>query len=147
MSDSQIPRSFLQDKAGPDASQNWLASLHILIVDDDEINRKLLSYMLTHRVRTLTLIPSGAEALAIVQSGEVDLVIMDLRMPDMDGWEVIGAIRQMEKERARHIPIIATTANTSFSECAKALEAGADTCLNRPFSAGGLLSAMRPPDV
>lgn len=104
----------------------------ILVVDDDEFNIKLLNKMLTiegHAVRTAT---SGEEALASVAEQLPDLILLDIMMPGMNGFEVA---RQLKADsRARSIPIIMVTALEDNESRLKALETGAEDVLTKPVN-------------
>jgi len=104
----------------------------ILVVDDDEFNIKLLKKMLTiegHAVRTAA---SGEEALASVAEQLPDLVLLDIMMPGMNGFEVA---RQLKADsRARSIPIIMVTALEDRESRLKALETGAEDVLTKPVN-------------
>lgn len=104
----------------------------ILVVDDDEFNLKLLNRMLTiegHAVRTAA---SGKEALASVKEQLPDLVLLDVMMPDIDGFEVVSRLRA--DPRSRSIPIIMVTALEDCEANCQGLAAGADDVLTKPVS-------------
>lgn len=104
----------------------------ILVVDDDEFNLRLLSKMLSiegHAVRTAA---SGEEALASVKERLPDLVVLDVMMPGIDGFEVVRRLRA--DACTRPIPIIMITALEDSESRSKGLAAGADDVLSKPVS-------------
>ena len=117
----------------------------ILVVDDTPMNLKLAERVLEKfgfKVRKAT---SGIEALEIIGSEEfkeLNLVLMDVQMPDMDGLEATERIRAMEDSERSSIPIIAMTANAFESDVKKALDAGMDAHIPKPFKMENLISTI-----
>jgi HAMP domain-containing protein/CheY-like chemotaxis protein len=136
----------------PDEKQQMLDRLHrsdedlvgrtVLAVDDDVRNIFALSSVLErHGMRVLTAC-NGKEAVATLESTpDLAIVLMDLMMPDMDGYETIQAIRQ--KPALRRLPIVALTAKAMKGDREKCLEAGASDYLAKPVNTEQLLSALR----
>ncbi len=108
-------------------------SLRILVAEDNDINKKVIVHMLSHYGQNIVLASNGEEALALWKSGDFDLILMDIMMPDMDGYTVTAAIREYEKSTGQHIPIIAMTARALKGDDAKCLEAGMDAYLAKPI--------------
>ncbi|MFN8625493.1 MAG: response regulator [Candidatus Binatia bacterium] len=109
-----------------------MAPMRVLVVDDNLDSRRILVY----RLRRLGIVQiaeasNGAEALRIIRSDLPDLIMMDLKMPVMDGWEATRAIRLEFPER--HIPIMAITAQAMAGDERKALAAGCDDYLAKPI--------------
>lgn len=109
----------------------------LLIVEDDRTQQKVLGLLAEKYGFDMVIADTGAKALVELDSSEIkfDAVLMDIRMPDMDGYECTGLIRARELVSGRRIPIIAITAYASDSYKAKCLEAGADDYLSKPFDA------------
>jgi len=114
---------------GPAAAPK--TSARILIVEDHWANRKLIEAMLLQRGHTLDLVENGQEAVAITNTTEYDLVLMDCNMPIMDGWQATEKIRQRRGLNAS-VPIIAVTANAMKGDRDKCIEAGMDDYISKP---------------
>jgi CheY-like chemotaxis protein len=113
-----------------------------LLVDDDTRNIFALSSMLERRGMRVLTAANGSEAIRLVNSTpEVAIVLMDIMMPEMDGYQTIAAIR--ENPSFRRLPIIALTAKAMKGDREKSLEAGASEYLAKPVNTEQLLSAMR----
>src|SRR5687767_2862226 len=118
-------------EAAPQQSQHMYAPGLLLVVDDDETNRDVLSRRLRrqgHRVHTAS---SGRDALQVMRTMEFDVVLLDIMMPDMDGYEVLGHIKS--DERLQHIPVIMISALTELQSVVRCIEAGAEDYLAKPF--------------
>ncbi len=103
----------------------------ILVVDDIEANRDLLSRRLGREGHDVTVASGGVEALAMLQDGNFDLVLLDLMMPDMNGFEVLARIKA--DSRLRNVPVIMISALTEMDSVIRCIEAGAEDYLSKPF--------------
>jgi two-component system cell cycle response regulator DivK len=112
----------------------------VLIVEDNEMNRDVLSRRLVRRGYDVLLAVDGSHGLAMAQSAEPDLILMDLGLPEPDGWEC--ARRLKADATTRHIPIIALSAHAMVGDRQKALDAGCDEFDTKPIDFGGLLDKM-----
>ena len=109
----------------------------LLLVEDNEMNRDMLSRRLEKRGYTLTLAVDGGQGVALAKSGLPDLILMDMSLPVIDGWE---ATRQLKADSATQgIPVIALTAHAMESDRQKALEAGCDDFDTKPVDLARLL--------
>ena len=119
------------------------SNIRILAVDDEPDIRQLLRILLENRGYQVTEASSGEEALRSLRTDpSYDLILMDIMMPDMDGYEATRAIRLSEKVDAADIPIIALTAN-AFAEDAKAAhDAGMNAHLSKPLDFNKLKSIL-----
>ena len=107
----------------------------ILLVDDDELNRRMMSLLLSGEGYEFETASNGLEAVEAVQTGKFDFVLMDLQMPQMGGYEATAKIRAWEAETGhKHIPVFALTAMLFEGEKRKCLDAGMDDCLVKPFN-------------
>jgi two-component system sensor histidine kinase/response regulator len=88
---------------------------------------------------------NGREALAILEEEEFDLVLMDVQMPEMDGFEATAAIREREEATGRHIPIIAMTALAMKGDDKRCLQAGMDGYVAKPIQARSLFALIESP--
>ncbi|RYH06300.1 MAG: response regulator [Alphaproteobacteria bacterium] len=113
----------------------------ILVVDDIEVNLRLLEARLHAEYFEVITASSGAEALAICARETIDLVLLDVMMPDMDGYAVCRALRL--NSRTQHLPIVMITALDEASDRLKGLEAGADDFLTKPVRDLQLFSRVR----
>ncbi|MGH9546135.1 MAG: HAMP domain-containing protein [Terriglobales bacterium] len=123
-------------------SDDALVGKHVLVVDDDIRNIFALSSVLERRGMTVLTAGTGREAIAMLESTpEVAIVLMDIMMPEMDGYETMQAIRQ--NSSFWRLPIIALTAKAMKGDREKCLEAGASEYLAKPVNTEQLLSALR----
>jgi two-component system, cell cycle response regulator len=113
----------------------------ILVVDDMLANVKLLEARLSAEYFDVTTATSGREALIICERAECDIVLLDVMMPDMDGFEVCRRLKA--NPATHHIPVIMVTALDQISDRVKGLEAGADDFLTKPVSDVALIARVR----
>ncbi len=104
---------------------------HILIVDDDPLNRVVLDNTLSDEY-SISLCASGEEAVSYLESNTVDLIISDIRMPGMSGYDLLEKLK--EKQSTYSIPFIIISASNSYNDEAKGLEMGAMDYITKPFS-------------
>jgi len=117
--------------------------LRVLVVEDHPINRQILALMLERIPAHVTLAENGQEGVEAYQRQTFDVVLMDLRMPLMDGYEAMRRIRAIEAETgADHTPIIVISAHTRASDLDQARAAGADHHLGKPVHIPTLLGTM-----
>ncbi len=126
---------------GLGALDEVLRNKTVLIADDDVRNIFSLTKALEqHKVKVLTAM-DGKEALALASDNPVDIVLMDMMMPEMDGFEAITRIRK--NHRLRHLPIIAVTAKAMAGDREKCIQAGASDYISKPVDIDQLLSLLR----
>lgn len=116
-------------------------SLRILVVDDNEMNLKMVAAILSREGYEVTEAPDAARALKVVDSAIPDLAILDVMMPDMDGFELCRRLRHRPDTAA--IPIIILTALSELDERLKAFDAGADDFVAKPFQPQELLARVK----
>jgi signal transduction histidine kinase/DNA-binding response OmpR family regulator len=109
------------------------SSLKILLAEDNRVNQKLVVGLLEKRGHRITLADNGREALAALQKSAFDLVLMDIQMPEMDGFEATAAIRERERGTAKRQPIVALTAHAMKGDEQRCLDAGMDGYLTKPI--------------
>jgi CheY-like chemotaxis protein/HPt (histidine-containing phosphotransfer) domain-containing protein len=115
----------------------------ILLVEDNEINQQVAIELLRSGGYVCDVRSNGTEAVAAVKNFPYDLVLMDCQMPEMDGYEATGAIRQWEAgQKRRPLPIIALTANALSGDRQRCLEAGMTDYLKKPLSRRELLATL-----
>ncbi len=116
--------------------------LRVLVVEDSAVNRKLVTKLLEKRGHIVLQATSGKEAISIYESKPVDVILMDVSLPDTDGFEITQKIREMERRKDRHTPIIAMTAHAMKGDEEHCLEAGMDGYIAKPIKAGELLETV-----
>ena len=116
--------------------------LRVLLAEDNLVNQKLAVYMLEKRGHSVEVAGNGREALRLLRRQQFDLVLMDIQMPDLDGFEATAAIRAEEETTGAHIPIIAMTAHAMKGDMERCLEAGMDGYVSKPVQVGELFEAI-----
>jgi CheY-like chemotaxis protein len=116
-------------------TQNAGISLRILVAEDNAVNQKLVARLLEKRGHTVKIVGNGGEALESLERESYDLVLMDMQMPEMDGFEATGELRKREQQTGLHIPVIALTAHAMKGDRERCLEAGMDGYLSKPIFA------------
>ena len=108
--------------------------LEILLVEDNLVNQKIATRMLEKKGHSVTVASNGIKALEELDKRAFDLILMDVQMPEMDGYEATAEIRRREERDAAHVPIIAMTANAMAGDRERCLEAGMDGYVSKPIS-------------
>ena len=119
-----------------DVSEKSIKGLHILLAEDNELNMEIAEFMLQNEGAVVTKTWNGQEAVEIFEKSrpdEFDVILMDIMMPVMNGYEAAKMIRSMDREDAKTIPIIAMTANAFTEDRIKAKEAGMDEHISKPI--------------
>jgi signal transduction histidine kinase/DNA-binding response OmpR family regulator len=114
-------------------SQEPSASLRILLAEDNLVNQRLAVRLLEKRGHSVVVAGNGRETLQAFESGSFDLILMDLQMPEMDGFEATTSIREREKESGNRVPIVALTAHAMKGDREKCLAGGMDGYLTKPI--------------
>jgi CheY-like chemotaxis protein/HPt (histidine-containing phosphotransfer) domain-containing protein len=117
-------------------------SFKILVAEDNEFNAQLLEQLLVRRGHRVRLAGDGREALALAEEGVFDLLLLDLHMPELDGFQVVRAIRERERTAGGHLPIVALTARSRKEDRERCLAAGMDDFLAKPIQADVLWAAI-----
>ncbi len=118
-----------EESAGPEIP----VSLNILLAEDNLINQKVAVNLLQKKGHRVTVVENGRQALEMLEKEKFDLVLMDVQMPEMDGFEATRQIREREKLTGEHIPIVAMTAHAMKGDREKCLEAGMDGYVSKPL--------------
>ncbi len=119
------------------------ASLSILLAEDNAVNRQLALRLLQKQGHHVTCARDGAEALVLFDQVRFDLVLMDVEMPNLNGLEASAAIREREKTRGGHIPIVAMTACVMKGDEEMCLASGMDAYLSKPIRPEALANLIR----
>ncbi len=122
-----ITRYALQDAREP------AASLRVLLAEDNAVNQRLASRLLEKRGHSVVVAANGREALAALEKESFDLVLMDVQMPVMDGFEATAAIRKKEGAGGTHLQVVALTAHAMKGDREKCLAGGMDGYLSKPI--------------
>jgi CheY-like chemotaxis protein len=127
---------------GSELRSQSLRKLHVLVAEDNVINQKYALSVLEHEGYSVVVAGNGREALAALERESFDLVLMDIHMPDMDGFEATSSIRARERFTGKRTPIIAVTAHAMAGDRDKCLAAGMDGYVSKPLRKGELLEAI-----
>ena len=116
-------------------------ALRVLLVEDTPANQKVVNAILNKRGHQVSIAGNGRDAVDLMQREQFDVVLMDVQMPTMDGFQATEAIRRFEDERAE-IPIIAMTAHAMRGDRERCLEAGMDDYISKPIDAKQLIELI-----
>jgi CheY-like chemotaxis protein len=132
-----LPAEETQARPGVESSAESLAPqaglCRVLVVEDNAVNRKLAQRILEKRGFQVTLAVDGKQALLAAETDTFDLILMDIQMPEMDGFEATAAIRKREQLAQKHTPIIALTAHAMKEDRERCLSAGMDAYVTKPI--------------
>jgi signal transduction histidine kinase/DNA-binding response OmpR family regulator len=117
-------------------------ALRILVAEDNAVNRQLVTALLGKRGHTVVTVVNGREAVAALEGGVFDAVLMDVQMPEMDGLEATAAIRRSEAVTGTHVPIIGLTAHAMKGDREICLAAGMDEYLSKPINPKDLFALI-----
>ena len=131
-----------QDETQSLPQSNWRQGMKVLLAEDNAVNRTLATRLLQKHGHTVVVVENGRQALEALERETVDLVLMDVQMPEMDGLEATAAIREKEKKTGDHLPIIALTAHAMKGDREKCLAAGTDDYLTKPIRTADLFAAV-----
>jgi len=123
-------------------SQNTGKKLNVLLVEDIPVNQRVGMHILKKMGHTVTVANNGREALALLEIGNYDLILMDVHMPEMDGLEATLVIRAKEKETGDHMPIIALTARVLTGDKETCIEVGMDDYISKPITRDALANVL-----
>jgi PAS domain S-box-containing protein len=116
--------------------------IKILLTEDNKMNQKLITAILNKKNWTIAIANNGREALTRLEKETFDLVLMDIQMPVMDGFEATTRIRKMEQETGKHLPIVAITAHALKGDRERCIEAGMDEYVQKPIDAEKLYAVI-----
>jgi len=118
-------------------------NLRVLLAEDNPVNQRLALRLLEKRGYLVTVVRDGREALTAVEQGNFDVVLMDVEMPELDGFEATALIREQENATARHVKIIAMTAHAMKGDRERCLDAGMDGYVAKPIKAQELFQEIQ----
>jgi signal transduction histidine kinase/DNA-binding response OmpR family regulator len=116
--------------------------VHILLVEDNAVNQTLAVRILEKRGHSVTVAPDGQAAVEAFQAGGFELVLMDIQMPRMDGFEATAAIRKIEQLTGGHIPIVAMTAHALVGDRERCIASGMDGYVSKPIRTSELFATI-----
>jgi two-component system, sensor histidine kinase and response regulator len=116
--------------------------LHILVAEDNELSAQVLEQALVRQGHRVRLASNGREVLTLAEQGGFDLLLLDVHMPELDGFQVVRAIRERELTAGGHLPIIALTARSRKEDRERCLAAGMDDFQTKPIRPADLLAAI-----
>lgn len=119
-----------------------IKDLHVLVAEDNDINQKVMTFLLANYVATIDIVSDGRKLLQKLNEQEYDLILTDVQMPHLNGLQATKHIREVEHMNGGHIPIIALTAYALPGEREKCLKAGMDEFLCKPFDDEHLVILM-----
>lgn len=119
--------------------------MEILLVEDNVLNQKVVTFNLRKQNYNVTTASNGTEAISKIKNNTFDLVLMDIMLPEMDGFEITAEIRKHENKAGieKQVPIIALTANTLDNDRDKCIQAGMNEYLAKPFTAQELVAVIQ----
>jgi CheY-like chemotaxis protein len=124
------------------ALQEQRPSLSFLVAEDNAVNQRLISRLLEKRGHRVVLAQNGREALEALEKQPFHIVLMDLQMPEMDGFEATQRIREKEKASGAHLAIIALTAHAMKGDEERCLACGMDGYVTKPIKLDDLFSVL-----
>ena len=132
-------------KEPKNVSEKSIKGLHVLLAEDNELNMEIAEFVLQNEGAEVTKAWNGQEAVELFrksESGEFDVILMDIMMPVLNGYEAAKRIRSLDREDAKKIPIIAMTANAFTEDRIRAKEAGMDEHVAKPVDAELLVKVI-----
>ena len=137
-----IPTTAPDTVQEPAAVEQSLRRLKVLVAEDNRFNQQVIQRTLERRGHTVQVVPNGSETLVALEQSAFDLLLLDVNMPEMDGFEVIRTIREREKTSGNHLSVIALTALSGKRDRERCIEAGMDDFLAKPVRAAEVYAAL-----
>lgn len=117
-------------------------TLSVLVVEDTHANQQVVSVLLKKRGHSVTVAQNGREAVEKCRDDSFDVILMDIQMPIMDGYQATASIRQLDGDGSSRVPIVAMTAHAMRGDRERCLASGMDTYISKPIDAGELLEVI-----
>jgi PAS domain S-box-containing protein len=136
------PQNIKKDLVVAQSKKLKSKTIRVLVVEDNLINQKISSFSLKKAGMEVTLANNGQEAVELFKKQSFDVILMDIQMPVMDGYEATREIRKIEKSLNTYTPIIALTANAMQGDAEKCIAAGMDNYLSKPFKIDKLIGIL-----
>jgi CheY-like chemotaxis protein len=128
-----LPHTGPENQTAGEAPSNPGQLLRILLAEDNPVNQKLARFAIEKMGHSIVMVNNGIRAVETSASGQFDLILMDLQMPEMDGFEATARIREAERSAGRHTPIVAMTAHAMHGDREQCLRAGMDDYISKPI--------------
>jgi PAS domain S-box-containing protein len=132
----------VQELAAPAATERSSRCLKVLVAEDNRFNQQVIQRMLERRGHTVRVVPNGRETLAALEQSAFDLLLLDVNMPEIDGFQVVRTIREREKTSGNHLRVIALTALSGKRDRERCIEAGMDDFLAKPVRTAEMYAAL-----
>jgi len=139
---AQEPLSPRAPDRRPAPLRGGTGGLHVLLAEDNAVNRKVAVRLLEKRGHTVVAVEDGRQALRALDGERFDIALMDVQMPEMDGFEATAAVRARERVEGGHLPIVALTAYAMKGDRERCLEAGMDAYVAKPVNADELFATL-----
>lgn len=133
----------LMDNLTSDMEEKQLIKKKILVAEDNKINQIIVRKILEKEGISVDVVDNGAEAVDALEFTDYAAVFMDIQMPEMDGYQAIALIRDMEKSTGKHLPVIALTASAMEEDREKSFNAGADDFITKPIDKTSLMRTIK----
>jgi CheY-like chemotaxis protein len=130
-----MPENTVAQPKNPESIENW----HVLVVDDQRDNLELTAAIIRSKGAKVTLVDNGKDALLILKDMTPTVILTDLAMPEMNGWELLRNIRAINQTT----PVIACSVRLSLEDEKTATDAGFDGYISKPFSIGYFIEKMK----
>jgi len=142
--DIKLKKLGLSPSKQPGKQSPLKRKIHVLLAEDNLINQKVAAFTLNQMGLTFDLARNGIEAVEQFKTGRFDLILMDIQMPEMSGFEATQSIRSIEKDMnpPSHILIIALTANAMKGDMERCLQVGMNAYLSKPFQQKELMGLI-----
>jgi CheY-like chemotaxis protein len=138
-----VPAALRKDSVGqPSKLQAAAARYKILVAEDNLVNQHLIERLLARENHDVTIVSNGRQALEALGSHEFDVVLMDVQMPEMDGFEAVRRWRERETSRTARVPVVAMTAHAMSGDREKCLEAGMDGYVSKPIQPAKMFESI-----
>jgi PAS domain S-box-containing protein len=130
------------ETAVPEIDQPATRPLRILVAEDNELNQQVVQHLLGRKGHLVHVARDGRETLVALEQATFDLLLLDVHMPELDGFQVIHSLRRREQGTGRHLPVIALTARSMKGDRERCLQAGMDDFLPKPIRRKELFEAI-----
>src|SRR5262249_45987970 len=116
--------------------------IRVLVAEDNALNQQVVRHLLARQGHTVQIAKDGQETLEALEQGCFDLLLLDVHMPELDGFRVIETLRRNERDTNRHLPVVALTARSMKGDRERCLAAGMDDYLAKPIRGKELFAAI-----